>query len=180
LLQNMVEPIRRSLTERWSLTYVAERCSLLEYLLETVREPAFVLSESGRVEHANGAALVWLDQEGGASELAALRDALDRGCNRPGYVVARVDSSERPGCRLLLCRREGAATTDVVARAARLWSLSKRQVSVLEHVACGQSNKEVSAALGCAEVTVERSLTQLFRVSGAQSRTELVARLHQL
>jgi DNA-binding NarL/FixJ family response regulator len=42
------------------------------------------------------------------------------------------------------------------------------------------SNKEIAARLSCAEVTVEKQLTQLFRSSGVRSRTELMARLHAL
>jgi len=56
--------------------------------------------------------------------------------------------------------------------------LTAREIDVLELVVRGKSNKEIAVALSCAEVTVEKCLTKLFRASGARSRTELAARLH--
>lgn len=62
-----------------------------------------------------------------------------------------------------------------VSEAARAWSLSARQQEVLGWVARGASNKEAAAALGCAEVTVEKHLTKIFRASGVDGRGRLMA-----
>jgi DNA-binding NarL/FixJ family response regulator len=61
--------------------------------------------------------------------------------------------------------------------ARRVWGLSPRQLSVLELLLTGASNKEIANALQCAEVTVENHLTSLYRRSGARSRTDLVCRV---
>jgi len=68
----------------------------------------------------------------------------------------------------------------VVARARTRWQLSPRTTAFLEQLARGMSNKEIASRLSCAEVTVEKQLTQLFRCSGVRSRTELMAKLHAL
>jgi DNA-binding NarL/FixJ family response regulator len=153
--------------------------SLLEFLLELVPEPALVLSAGGWIEQANTAALDWLRSGNANAALSALREALGRGETHPEFVVSALDDRGCPGYRLVLCRKAELGT-DAVVRASHFWQLRPRQVAVLEQVAMGRSNKEVAAALGCAEVTVERYLTALFRVSGSQSRTELIARLYEL
>jgi DNA-binding CsgD family transcriptional regulator len=153
---------------------------LLEFLLELVPEPALVLSAGGWVEHANSTALDWLRGTEASDSLSALREALERGETHPEFVVSALDDRGCPGYRLVLRRKAQRGTSDAVVRASHLWQLRPRQIAVLEHVAMGRSNKEVAAALGCAEVTVERYLTSLFRVSGSQSRTELIARVYEL
>ena len=63
-----------------------------------------------------------------------------------------------------------------VAQAARRWSLTRRQVEVLEILVRGKSNKDIALALACAENTVELHVTQLLRRTSAASRAELIAR----
>lgn len=181
VLQAQVEPLRRALLREWNRESAALNRSLFEFLLETVQRPALVLSEGGRVEAANGAATAWLDSDAGAGALAALRSAIARGTEHPGFEVIRLDARGCPGYSLVL--RAAAVLDSAVERAiaskSRLWGLPPRQVAVLERVAQGRSNKEIAAAIGCAEVTVERMLTRLLRLSGSRSRGELIARLHQ-
>ena len=181
VLQAQVEPLRRVLLREWNRESAALNRSLFECLLETLQRPALVLSEAGRVEAANGAASTWLESDLGLSSLAALRGAIARGTEHPGFEVIRLDARGCPGFSLVL--RAGSALDSTVERAiaskSRLWGLNPRQVAVLERVAQGRSNKEIAAAIGCAEVTVERMLTRLLRLSGSRSRGELIARLHQ-
>jgi DNA-binding CsgD family transcriptional regulator len=56
------------------------------------------------------------------------------------------------------------------------WKLTPRQTDVLRLVARGDSNKDIAAALGCAENTIELHVTALLRRAGVSSRTQLVAR----
>ena len=62
-----------------------------------------------------------------------------------------------------------------LAHASRRWDLSSRQQQVLDLVIQGLANKEIGAALGCAEVTVEFHVSGLFRRSGAESRLQLAS-----
>jgi DNA-binding CsgD family transcriptional regulator len=54
-------------------------------------------------------------------------------------------------------------------------SLSRREVEVLQHVAIGQTSKEIARALGIAERTVNWHIERAFMKLGAGSRAEAVA-----
>jgi DNA-binding NarL/FixJ family response regulator len=56
------------------------------------------------------------------------------------------------------------------------WALTPRQTAVLAHVATGETNRRIAAALSCAESTVEQHVTALLEKAGCNSRVELVAR----
>lgn len=51
------------------------------------------------------------------------------------------------------------------------------EASLLAHLRRGLRNKEIAAELGCAEVTVERHLTRLYRRFGVRRRGALLLRL---
>jgi NarL family two-component system response regulator YdfI len=61
--------------------------------------------------------------------------------------------------------REAAITT----------TLSRRETEVLEHVARGETSKEIAAALGIRLRTVNWHIAQAFARLGAGSRSEAVA-----
>ena len=63
-----------------------------------------------------------------------------------------------------------------VATIASSYSLTRRQAEVLMYVSVGFSNKEVAAALGTAEVTVEAHMTRMMRKLGVESRGQLISR----
>jgi DNA-binding CsgD family transcriptional regulator len=181
VLQAQIESLRRLLLREWSIESACLNRSLLEGVLEALGGPAFVLSEHGRVEYANSAGLAFLDGESGARALDGLRSAIAHGGEHPGFDAIALDAHGCPG-HLLLLRvpaAVGSAAEQAIAIKRELWGLDARQAMVLERVAQGQSNKEIAAAMGCAEVTVERVLTRLLRASGSRSRCELIARLHQ-
>jgi DNA-binding CsgD family transcriptional regulator len=60
-------------------------------------------------------------------------------------------------------------------RAREVGQLTPRQLEVLELVARGKTNKEIAAALGRSEGTVEVHVTNLLRKYGASNRAGLVA-----
>ena len=70
-------------------------------------------------------------------------------------------------------------TDQLLANAREAWLLTRRQTDVLRLVVQGLSNKEIADALGCAEGTVELHLTMIFRKSGLQGRTRLIASFWQ-
>lgn len=77
----------------------------------------------------------------------------------------------------LLTRRQ--QKTDLTANLELLqqrWKLTPKQSRVLGLVAQGLSNKAIAAELQCAENTVEFHVTGLLGITGAESRTQLVAR----
>lgn len=60
--------------------------------------------------------------------------------------------------------------------AGELWSLTPRQLDVLELVVRGDANKDIARSLDCAESTVELHVTQLLKKSGSDSRARVIAR----
>lgn len=56
------------------------------------------------------------------------------------------------------------------------WRLTARQTEVLLAILRGSSNKEIAAALGCAEGTVRLHVTQILKRAGVASRAELFAK----
>jgi len=62
-----------------------------------------------------------------------------------------------------------------IARALGLRAeVSKRELSVLKHVAAGQSNKQIAQLLGISAQTVRNHLSRVFHKLGASNRTEAV------
>jgi DNA-binding NarL/FixJ family response regulator len=65
------------------------------------------------------------------------------------------------------------ASKDPAAPAHRA-EVSKRELSVLTHVAAGQSNKQIGYLLGISQKTVRNHLTRIFHKLRANNRTEAV------
>jgi len=79
----------------------------------------------------------------------------------------RLVSTRRYSGPLLLAERTREAAIGM--------SLSRREIEVLEHVARGETSKEIAAALGIRERTVNWHISQTFTRLGAGSRSEAVA-----
>jgi len=158
------------------------QAALVDSLLEAVHEPVFVLSAQGGLEQANGVGRSWLRTVEGGEALSALRSALASGGEHGGFALTRIQAPEHEAHHWLARWTLGASMLPSVKveRARLVWALQERSARVLAEVASGRSNKEIAAALGRSEVTVERHLTNLFRRAGCQSRAELIARLYAL
>ncbi len=144
----------------------------LEHAMEALGCPAFLLTREGSVEHAN---------EAGRRLLA----------DRPGSLVAELRARVASGTaesipargagvselELVVLRGPSDRLAAALARACEAWSVTKRQREVLTLLASGDTNKSIATKLGCAEVTIELHVTALLRKSGAETRTELVARV---
>jgi DNA-binding CsgD family transcriptional regulator len=165
----------RLLTEGAARTRLPQ-IELVDGLLAAIREPALLLGKWGHVEAANAAGLRLID-EARSPLLPSLREALAHGKRHPAFALTRLESRGFPEYVLALYIEQDFAQAAQVAAACRKWLLSGRRAAVLEKVVAGRSNKEVAQELGCAEVTVERYLTSLFRATGTRSRTELLARV---
>jgi DNA-binding CsgD family transcriptional regulator len=177
-LQSVAAPLRPRLLAQKQRTSARWHEAALESLVDTLDEPAIVFHTRGTVELANEAGLRWLDEAHARRAFEPLRSALATGGTHPQFTLIPLDARGGAGYVLALSTERRGSLSGTVARASRAWNLSPRQSSVLEQVAFGKSNKEIAFALSCAEVTVEKCLTKLFRASGARSRTELAARLH--
>ena len=77
-----------------------------------------------------------------------------------------------------LRRSKSAAPQPLV----RPYSLTARELEIVERVVSGESNKEIAASLGISEDTIKHHLTSIFDKVGVSSRVELAvfALHHQL
>ena len=76
--------------------------------------------------------------------------------------------------------RTPAAAFDGNPAARESLGLSARELTVLEHLAAGRSNKEIAAQLEISPNTVKTHLARVFEKLGAARRTEAILRAREL
>ena len=107
---------------------------------------------------------------------SVIQAAFNRGAS--AFIVKHIDPRDLPAAirqaiagaifqPLGLLER----AADVAAREA---DLSKRELTILQALQSGQSNKQIAAQLFLAEQTVKFHLTNIYRKLGVNSRTEAV------
>jgi DNA-binding NarL/FixJ family response regulator len=89
--------------------------------------------------------------------------------------LARIGGLGGDHYALLMLRVEGANVPHPKAP----WSLTRRQRQVLEGIARGATNQEISQTLGIAPKTIEKHVSALLRRAGCRSRAGLITTLHQ-
>jgi DNA-binding CsgD family transcriptional regulator len=174
LMQTLVPALLKRLTYERRLADTQVPLATLAAVLESVSGEAFLLRDDESVLLANsiGRRLLERDPLGPAS---ALHEKL-AGRGSSAFVVTPVAAAGQPA-RFLVFRPSGAL--DPSERSSALgarFRLTKRQCQVLALLARGQCNKSISAALGCAEGTVELHVSALLAKLGCSSRAETVAR----
>jgi len=118
-------------------------------------------------------------------EHAALADALAAGAHGVVVkdsergdlvdVIRRVAAGERVVCADL--HGDGGV---LLNRRLREHGLTRREYEILRHVAMGQTNPEIAAALGLTRNTVKTYLQRTLEKLGARNRVEALARANQL
>lgn len=174
LLRRLTKPLQRRLRLEQQLGPGALP-GMFDAALEALRTAAFVVGPSGAIEMANSVGLALLERGRGAV-LDSISESVRVGSEAGAFSIDRVTAPGWPAYMLAI-RKAPPELAERVLLVQRRWELSARQARVLELVANGISNKEIARALGCAEVTIENHLTELFRRSGARSRAGLVGRL---
>jgi DNA-binding CsgD family transcriptional regulator len=97
----------------------------------------------------------------------------------PDVVLRRITfaTTPRDGNRLTV-RSTGSGELYVVLLSeedVRLERLTPRQRQVVEHVACGETDAQIAAALGIAPATVNKHLEQIYERLGVHTRTAAAA-----
>ena len=110
---------------------------------------------------------------------AGARGYLVHGAHEPDEIVAAVVSASRGSSVLgpaaaeaLLRGGMGPARPEVDHSA---WSLTGREVEVMDHVARGLSNREIAKACFLAEKTVKNHLNNIFPKLGVTTRAEAIS-----
>jgi DNA-binding CsgD family transcriptional regulator len=176
LLQQLVPPLKQRLLLGRHLANLHLRALALDATLEALARPALVVGPGGAVEIANGPARALLVRDHRAV-IESIRSSQSSGGSDGVFAITPLGAPLRPGSVLAIQREVSPTLARRVLVAKRVWNLSARQAGVLELIAGGVTNKEIASKLECAEVTVENHVSELFRRSGARSRTDLVGRL---
>jgi len=151
----------------------------VEVILEAVDRPAFILGPRGTIEAANGAGVALLGH-GCGTVRQTLRECRMHPHDDAQFSLTPLTVKGIANYSLAIRKTRQPSVSDKLAAALKRWRLTPRQAQVLELLASGATNKEIATGLACAKVTVENHVTELFRRSGARSRSELVARLHSI
>lgn len=176
LLQRLVAPLKQRLLLGRHVADLHLRALALDAALDALARPALVVGPGGAIEIANGPARALLvGNHRGVIE--SIRSSQSSAGNDSPYAITPLGAPLRPGSVLAIQREVSPTVASRVRVAQRVWNLSARQALVLELIAGGLTNKEIARKLECAEVTVENHVSELFRRSGARSRTDLVGRL---
>ena len=113
---------------------------------------------------------VWAD----LARLVAAEPALLQGWGQPRpWLEAAAAVFDRYQLEVLVARCRQLLTSPQPSRWSRL-GITDRQADVLRLVAAGISNKQIAARLHLSPRTVEKHVENLFRITAAQSRTQLV------
>jgi DNA-binding NarL/FixJ family response regulator len=90
-------------------------------------------------------------------------------------AIRRVVAGER-----VILTGAGADSQVLVNRKLRDHGLTRREYEILRHVAMGETNPEIAAALGLTRNTVKTYLQRTLEKLGARNRVEALARANQL
>ena len=119
------------------------------------------------------------DRRDAAGELRAAREAAERLGARP--LRDEIDAlARRARLDLAPAAAPAAAARPELPAAARELGLTPRELEVLEHVAMGQTNREIAAELFISARTAGVHVSHILEKLGASTRTEAAAAAHRL
>jgi DNA-binding CsgD family transcriptional regulator len=177
VLRRLTRPLQRRLRLENRLRSAAVGAAALEIVLERLRRPAFVVGPTGAIDFVNRAGVDLLQRDR-RRVLSSIRES-ERNDGEGGFSVTRLTAVGCPAYVLAIADQPASAGA-LSSLAQRRWGLTARQTVILEHLLDGATNKEIASRAACAEVTVENHITELYRRSGARSRTDLVRRVFVL
>jgi PAS domain-containing protein len=164
LLQRLAGPLRQRLNlERLLGREWTE--SAIHGALDSFPQPAFLLSTSGAIAHANRAAARLPE-----IEPAAVQSGLH------GYLVSELRPRRGARVRFAVQSPEGEATPGLDTAAAR-WGLSGSEADLADLIVRGHSERSMATAMACARSEVQRRVAALFAKAGVASRDGLLGAL---
>jgi DNA-binding CsgD family transcriptional regulator len=119
------------------------------------------------------------DRRDAADELRAAREVAERLGARP--LCEEIDAlARRARIELAPSDASAAPARPELPEAARELGLTPRELEVLEHVAMGQTNREIAAELFISARTAGVHVSHILEKLGASTRTEAAAAAHRL
>jgi DNA-binding CsgD family transcriptional regulator len=174
LLRELVPSLQRRLKVDARLREAGVLNAALEGALEAMGQPAFVVSATGRVAHANSAGKAWLERDTGLV-VEGLKKYL-RGEPTEPLVFNRLQLPGAPAHYLAVVQGDSAQAFARVHSLSTHWGLTARETEVLGRLVRGESNKAIALHLGCAERTVEVHVTRILAKAQVESRSALISR----
>jgi DNA-binding CsgD family transcriptional regulator len=171
LLRRLVPALQRRLRTERILGDGPLALAALPALLEAIPAAAFVLSASGAVQYANSAGISVLDVDTRETLACALQGG------RGDIEVSAIAAPGMPQAYLAVIRRPRRDVAVQIEAARRRWSLTRRQVEVLERILRGDGNKEIAAELGLGLRAVELHVTALLEKLRVTGRAALAGRI---
>lgn len=168
-LERLVEPLGKRLALEDRLRRLSIRSVALDVAMDALGTPAFILDRRGAVAHANEAGRALPHEE----RARLLERARSLGAD--GEIDLLPIHAQGIPSHAFLVQRAGPTLGQRLALFAKQWQLTPRQAQVLKEILEGRANKEIAAALGIREKTVELHVTALLRKVGVESRSELLA-----
>lgn len=135
--------------------------------LESLGEPALIISEKQQIVALNAPASSLLPERHGAPAGIAQLVA-------SGWLILELGRQGAERWWLAL-RERPANRKERASSLGALWRLTAREQQILELVAAGDSNKDIAVTLECSERTVEVHVSRVLYTSGAPSRGRLAA-----
>ncbi|HET7786902.1 MAG TPA: LuxR C-terminal-related transcriptional regulator [Myxococcales bacterium] len=174
-LESIVPALRR----RLALEQVMERAPVataaLGAALDAIPAAALILTEQGKILHANAAGRRWASEKPNDLK-AAISESLRAGHPDARLSLTRVEAPDRRPLFLAIAQSTDALVLRTRTAAAR-WHLTARQAQVLSLLAQGKANKSIAAELSCALHTVEIHVAALLEKAQCDSRSALIAHL---
>jgi DNA-binding CsgD family transcriptional regulator len=147
----------------------------IETLMDALARPAWLVRRDGTVELANSP---------GRRELAGrsrtlcrtLAEQVRQSHSSSAFSTTSIESTGSRSLYLVVLRQEREPSGGQLASAVRSWALTVAQGRVLQSLVEGSSNKEIAAAVGCAEATVELHVAAIFAKANVRGRGRLIAK----
>ncbi|WP_233261466.1 helix-turn-helix transcriptional regulator [Vitiosangium sp. GDMCC 1.1324] len=175
LMRELIPSLQRRMKLDARLRETGVLHAALEATMEAMSQPAFVVTSTGRVAHANTAGRAWLEH--GAGLVAEALKKYLRG--EPGGEQLAFSPLRLAGVAphyLATVQGESAQAFARVHSLGASWGLTARETEVLGRLVRGESNKAIALHLGCAERTVEVHVTRVLAKAQVESRSALIAR----
>jgi DNA-binding CsgD family transcriptional regulator len=175
MVQYLTRPVQQRLRLERQLRPPWPGTLAMEAALEALGRPAFLVGPKNTIDFGNklGRSLLVRDARG---VLASIRQN-GRKASDGAFTITPLTVPGCPTYLLAIQKERSPWIGNRVSEAQRRWGLTARQTHVLELMLTGATNKEIARLSSCAEVTVEAHITELYRRSGARSRTDLVRRV---
>lgn len=170
-LQMLIEPLQKRLQLEDRLQRLMLKAAALDAAMDALGAPALIVDPKGGVAHANEAARLLSPDE----RATLVARAQSQGETLDGEVGRLAIRARGLPPHAFVVQREGPSLKGRLALFAKHWKLTRRQAQVMEQILEGRANKEIAAALGISEKTVELHVTSTFRRVGVENRAELVA-----